>query len=87
MVTTTAVEFQRRVGEFQHRAQKEPVEITRHGRREFVLMSAEQYDWMLAVMKRSHRTEETPEVIIHAVRRAKMHPRHGHLNKLLSKQK
>jgi prevent-host-death family protein len=87
MVTTTAVEFQRKVGEFQHHAQKEPVEITRHGRREFVLMSAEQYDWMRAVMKRSHRTEETPEVIIKAIRSAKMHPRHNHLNKLLAKKK
>ncbi len=87
MVTTTAVEFQRKVGEFQHRAQKEPVEITRHGRREFVLMSADQYDWMRAVMKRSHRTEELPETIVAAVRRAKMHPRHNHLNKLLRKRK
>lgn len=87
MVTTTAVEFQRKVGEFQHRAQKEPVEITRHGRREFVLMSADQYDWMRAVMKRSHRTEELPETIVATVRRAKMHPRHNHLNKLLRKRK
>jgi len=81
MVTTTAVEFQRNVGEFQHHAQKEPVEITRHGRREFVLMSAEQYDWMRAVMKRSHRTEETPKFIIEAVRRAKVRPRRKQIHK------
>ena len=37
----TALEFQRNIGEYQHRAQKAPVEITRHGRRELVLMSAE----------------------------------------------
>jgi len=35
------VEFQRKIGEFQHQAQREPVEITRHGRRELVLMSAD----------------------------------------------
>lgn len=68
----TALEFQRNIGEYQHRAQKEPVEITRHGRRELVLMSAEKYDWMRAVIKRSFLTEETPEFIIEAVRRAKV---------------
>ena len=40
MTQTTAVEFQRKFGEFQHKALREPVEITRHGRRELVLLSA-----------------------------------------------
>ncbi len=83
MVKTTALEFQRKVGEFQDHARHEPVEITRHGRRAFVLMSAEQYDWMRAAMKRSFRTEDAPEFVVEAVRRAKVHPRHNHLNKLL----
>ena len=56
MVQTSALEFQRKFGEFQHQAQREPVEITRHGRREFVLMSAEQYDWLTAAAKRAHCT-------------------------------
>ncbi len=83
MVTTTAQEFQRKVGEFQHRARNEPVEITRHGRRDLVLMSAERYDWMRAAVQRSFRTEDAPEFIVEAVRRAKVHPRHNHLNKLM----
>lgn len=83
MVKTTALEFQRKVGEFQHHARREPVEITRHGRRDLVLMSAEEYDWMRAVMQRSFRTEDSPQFVIDAVRRAKMDPRHNHLNKLL----
>jgi len=83
MTRTTALEFQRKFGEFQHRAQREPVEITRHGRREFVLMSAERYDWMMAAIKRSHRTEDAPDFIVEAVKRARMHPRHAHLNKLM----
>jgi len=83
MVTTTAQQFQRKFGEFEHRARDEPVEITRHGRREFVLMSADRYDWLLAAVKRVHRTEETPDVIIQAIRRAKMHPKHNHLNKYM----
>ncbi len=48
MPTVSALEFQRKFGRFQHEAQREPVEITRHGCREFVLMSAEQYDWLRA---------------------------------------
>ena len=40
MPTVSALEFQRKFGRIQHEAQREPVEITRHGRREFVLMSA-----------------------------------------------
>ena len=83
MVTTTAQDFQRHIGEYQHRAQSEPVEITRHGRREFVMMSAERNDWLMAAVKRVHRTEETPEVIAEAFRRARVHPRHNHLNKYL----
>ncbi|HEY2069792.1 MAG TPA: type II toxin-antitoxin system prevent-host-death family antitoxin [Rhizomicrobium sp.] len=83
MTRTTALQFQRKFGEYQHRAQHEPVEITRHGRRELVLMSAEHYDWMQAAIKRSHRIEELPDVIIEAVRNAKMDKKHNHLNKLL----
>nr|WP_245309650.1 type II toxin-antitoxin system prevent-host-death family antitoxin [Rhizobium sp. R339] len=41
MARTTSLEFQRKFSEFQRQAQREPVEITCHGRCEFVLMSAE----------------------------------------------
>src|ERR1700758_4152121 len=68
MVQTSALEFQRKFGEFQHRAQREPVEITRHGRREFVLMSAEQYDWLVAAAKPTHRTADAASVVIDARR-------------------
>lgn len=77
------MEFQRRFGEFQHQAQREPVEITRHGRREFVLMSAEHYDWLVAAAKRSHRATETPDVVLGAIERAAMDPKHAHLDELL----
>jgi prevent-host-death family protein len=55
MVQTTAVEFQRKFGEFQHQAQRELVEITREGRRELVLMSADHFDWLVAAARRIHR--------------------------------
>jgi prevent-host-death family protein len=85
MATMTAREAQRNFGEIEQQARKGPVEITRHGRRHLVVMTAEAYDWMQAVKKRSFRTEEAPEFVIEAVRKAKMHPRHNHLNKLLKK--
>jgi prevent-host-death family protein len=83
MAQATALEFQRRFGEFQHQAQREPVEITRHGRREYVLMSAEHYDWLTAAAKRTHRTAEAPDVILEAVERATMDSKHAHLDELL----
>ena len=83
MTQTTAQQFQRNFGEYQHQARREPVEITRHGRRELVLISAERYDWLLAAAKRSHAVEDLPDTIIGAVRMAKMDKRHNHLNKLM----
>ena len=83
MAETTAVEFQRKFGEFQHRAQREPVEITRHGRRELVLMSADHYDWLVAAARRTHRTADAAAIVVDAVRRAEMDPEHVALDSLL----
>jgi len=83
VVQTTAVEFQRKSGEFQHKALREPVEITRHGRRELLLLSADQNDWLIAAARRTHRTENAAAVVIEAVERAEMDPEHAHLDKLI----
>ncbi|API50881.1 prevent-host-death protein [Rhizobium leguminosarum] len=83
MAQTTALEFQRKFGEFQHQAQREPVEITRHGRREFILMSAEHYDWLKAAAQRTHKTADALSVVIDAVERAEMDPVHAPLDELL----
>ncbi|NEJ72380.1 type II toxin-antitoxin system prevent-host-death family antitoxin [Rhizobium phaseoli] len=83
MARTTALEFQRKFGEFQHQAQREPVEITRHGRREFVLMTAEHYDWLKAAAQRTHRTADALSVVIDAVERAEMDAAHTSLDDLL----
>jgi prevent-host-death family protein len=84
MTRTTAVEFQRKFGAFQHQAQREPVEITRHGRRDLVLMSADHYDWLMAAARRTHRTADAASVVVDAVRRAEMDPEHTGLDDLLS---
>ncbi len=83
MAQTTAVEFQRKFGEFQHRALREPVEITRHGRRELVLISADHYDWLVAAARRSHRTQDAAGIVIDAVERAEMGPEHSPLDELM----
>jgi prevent-host-death family protein len=77
------LEFQRNFGEFQHRARREPVEITRHGRRELVLMSADHYDWLVAATRRAHRTAEAPDIVVDAVSRAEMDAEHEKLNDLM----
>jgi prevent-host-death family protein len=83
MTKTTALDFQRKFGEFQHKARNEPVEITRHGRREWVLMSADHYDWLTAAARRTHRTQDASDVIVDAVRRAEMDPGLAELDDLL----
>jgi prevent-host-death family protein len=83
MGETTSLEFQRNFGEFQHRARREPVEITRHGRRELVLMSADHYDWLVAAARRSFRTVDAASVVVDAVRRAEMDPEHASLDTLM----
>ena len=83
MAQASSLEFQRKFGEYQSQAQKEPVEITRHGRREWVLMSADHYDWLMASARRVFRTEDTPDVALQAVMRAEMDAEHSHLDDLL----
>jgi prevent-host-death family protein len=83
MTRTTAVEFQRKFGEFQHQARREPVEITRHGRREWVLMSADHFDWLTAASRRSFRTIDATPAVVDAVQRSEMEPEHRHLDDLL----
>lgn len=84
MIHATALEFQRRFGTFQHHAQREPVEITRHGRREFVMMSADHFDWLTAAAKRAHRTANADDVVIAAVEMARMDDEHAALDALLT---
>ena len=83
MPTVSSLDFQRKFGEFQHQAQREPVEITRHGRREFIMMSAEHYDWLKAAAQRTHRTTDTADVVLAAVERSEMDQEHGSLDDLL----
>ena len=84
MITTTILEFQREFDVMQHYARREPVEITRHGRRAFVLMSAERYDWIRAASRRAHRTSNSTTPVISMVEQAEMDPEHAALDELLT---
>ena len=83
MPTVSALDFQRKFGEVQHQAQREPVEITRHGRREVIMMSAEHYDWLKAAAQRTHRTADIADVVLAAVERSEMDQEHASLDDLL----
>jgi prevent-host-death family protein len=83
MARVTLSEFQRKFGELQHSARREPVEITRHSRRELVLMSADHYDWLVAAVRRSACTVDAAPIVIDAIRRAKMGQEHAALDDLL----
>lgn len=81
MNQVTAAEFQHNLAKYQREAQLEPVEITNHGQRDLVLVSAEYFDWLNAAAKRAHRTEDGGSAfMLEAVKTAKMAPEHGGLN-------
>jgi hypothetical protein len=46
-------------------------------------MSSDHYDWLIAAAKRAGRTAEAPDVVIDAVRNARMDDEHDRLNDLL----
>jgi prevent-host-death family protein len=83
MSQVTARDFQRQLGEMQDLAQREPVEILKHGRRHTVLLSAHLYDQLVARARRAYAADEVPDEILEAVKNAKMDNRHNPLNKLL----
>lgn len=72
MPVVDSISFQRSSEEFLHQARCGSVEITRQGRRAFVLMSADHYDWLRAAARRRHRTADAVDVVIDAVERTEM---------------
>jgi hypothetical protein len=82
--TTIFFKFLRKLAAFQQHARRGPVEITLDGRRAFVLMPAEHYDWIRAASRRVHRTSNATSVVIRTVERAEMDPEHTALDELLT---
>lgn len=78
MTTTSASNFQKRVGEFSDIARREPVLVTRHGRPSLVLLAAEDYRRLREIEARSTRSVRTvdlPRETIEAMEAADL----GHL--------
>jgi PHD/YefM family antitoxin component YafN of YafNO toxin-antitoxin module len=84
MAMTTILRFLREFEAFLWCARCGPIEITRHGRRAFVLMSAKQYDWVRAAGRRACRTTNAATVVINSVERAEMDANHAALDELLN---
>ncbi|HWA91144.1 MAG TPA: type II toxin-antitoxin system Phd/YefM family antitoxin [Rhizomicrobium sp.] len=73
MTTTSASDFQKRLGEFTDLARREPVMITRHGRPSLVLLAAEDYARLKVIEERSTkavRTADLPAETVDAMKTA-----------------
>lgn len=81
---TTILKFRRKFEAFPLYARCGLVEITRDGRSAFVLMSAEQYDWIRAAGRRAYRTNNATTIVINSVARAEMDAKHAALDELLN---
>jgi len=79
----TALEFQRNLGKYTREAHRQPVEITNHGRRDLVLLSAEYFDWLNVAVKRAHKTEDSNAFMLKAVQQSRMSPEYDKLNEEL----
>ena len=73
MATTSASEFQKRLGEYTDIARREPVTVTRNGRPALVLLAAEDYQRLKRIEERATqavRTTDLPDETIEAIRTA-----------------
>lgn len=76
----TALEFQRNLRKYTHKAHHHPVEITNHGRRDLVPVSAEYFDWLNAAATRANKTKDGSAFMLDAVQNTRMSPEHNSLN-------
>jgi prevent-host-death family protein len=72
MIRMTEAELQSGLGALAEKARHEPVTITRDGRDDLVLLSAEEYARLKRRDRRVGLTEDLPEEWIEAVRSAKV---------------
>ena len=74
METTTAAEFQRRIGHYQDRALVEPIMVTRNGRERLVLISADEFRRLKRRDRRVMGLDDFTEADLHAIRNAEPPP-------------
>jgi prevent-host-death family protein len=72
MIRMTEADLQRGLGALAERARHEPVTITKDGRDDLVVLSAEEYARLKRRDRRVGLTEDLPEKWVEAVRNAKV---------------
>ena len=61
MIEVTSSEFQRSIGIYQAKARKEPVVITNHGRKEWVMLDIDEYNRLKLRDRQAGTIEELTE--------------------------
>ncbi len=83
MIRVSSTEFGKELGRYQDVALSQPVIVTRNGRDRTVMISAEEYLRLKRRDRQVFGVGELPEETIEAIRKAKMDPRHNHLDDLI----
>ena len=81
--TVTASQFQQAFGLFTAKALQEPVTITKHGRPQLVVVSAEEWSRLKRRDRRSGMIEDMPEDLVQGVLSAKVPEEFADLDDLL----
>lgn len=89
MTAVPATEFCRNFGEYQRRAQREPIQVQSHGKTTGYFVSADEFERfqrILSESRKSYHPSELPQDLLAAVKDARMEPRHAHLDNLLDQK-
>jgi len=84
--SVAATEFCRNFGEYQRRAQREPIEVRSHGKTTGYFVSADAYERFERVLAASRQTflpSELPADLMAAIKESRMDAKHEALNTLL----
>ena len=89
MTAVTATEFAKNFGRYKEEAQRQPVEITCHGRVSGYFVSEhefKEFQRLLAFKRRVYRIKDLPAEISEAIKASRMDPAHDHLHALLDEK-
>jgi prevent-host-death family protein len=84
MLTYSAGELQRKLGEIQDKALRQPVSITRHGRARLVIMAVEEYERLKRRDRVVLRAGELSDADLEAIATADVPAEFAHLDAELS---
>lgn len=89
MSQVAATDFCRNFGLYQREVQKEPIEVTSHGRVTGYFLSPEEFERyrrFLAASRRACHPSELPDHLKRSIQESRMDPKHDHLNALLDEE-